>query len=53
MTGPNFDKELDKFYMREKDINWYYLAAVLQVFSNNADSRFLLIYHQVLLAGSV
>jgi len=24
--------------MQETDINWYYLAAVLQVFSDNADS---------------
>jgi len=44
MTCPSFHRslyrELDKFYMREKDIN--YLAAILQVFSDSADPRFLL-----------
>jgi len=54
MTYPSFDrswlyKELNKFYMRERDINRHYLTAVLQVFSNNADlARFLPpICHQV------
>jgi len=60
MTCPGFDRswlyrELDKFYMRETDINEHFLAAVLQIFSNSADpARFLPpIYHQVSLAGSV
>jgi len=60
MTCPNFDKswlyrELDKFNMRETDINEHFLVAVLQIFRNSADpARFLPpIYHQAPLAGSV
>jgi len=59
MTCPSFDKswlyrELDKFYMRKSDIIGYYLATVLQVFSDSADlAQFLpLICHQVPLASS-
>jgi len=59
MTCPSFDKswlyrELDKFDMRETDINGH-LAAVSQIFSVSTDlARFLPpICHEVSLAGSV
>jgi len=58
MTCPNFDRslyrELDKFYMRETDINEHFLAAVFGKYSVTDPARFLPpIYHQVSLAGSV
>jgi len=60
MTCPGFDRswlyrKLDKFYIRETNINEHFLAAVLQIFSNSTDpARFLPpIYYQVPLAGSV
>jgi len=59
MTCLSFDKfwlyrQLDKFYMRETDINRH-LATVLQIFSVSTDlARFLPpIYHEAPLAGSV
>jgi len=58
MTCPDFDRswlyrELEKFYMRETDINEHFLAAVLQVFSNSTDPAWFLppIYRQISLAG--
>jgi len=52
MTCPDFDRswlyrELDKFYMRETDINEHFLATVLQIFSNSVDPAQFLppIYH--------
>jgi len=58
MTCPSFDssclyRELDKSYMRETNINWHYLAAILQIFSNSADPAWFLlpICHQISLTG--
>jgi len=64
MTCSSFDRsslyrKLDKFYMRETNINGHYLVTVLQIFNNSADlssssiSKFCLISDANMLAQNI